>query len=135
MSDPETRAAAEEWLAFAREDLAITHLAGASNRIRCFHAQQAAEKAIKPLLTLLEIEFVRSHDLNYLAQLLPHEFRLKAGVIDLERLSRWAVDLRYPGSTEIDRSETDLGKLRTLAQAIIEEIGARFVDNDTEESS
>ncbi|MBI5288211.1 MAG: HEPN domain-containing protein [Chloroflexi bacterium] len=126
MADPETREVAEEWLAFAREDLAITNLAGASNRIRCFHAQQAAEKGIKALLTLLEIEFVRSHDLNYLAQLLPQELALEADVLDLERLSRWAVELRYPGSSEIDRSERDVDKLHAIAQAIVDEIAGRF---------
>jgi HEPN domain-containing protein len=130
MSDPETRAAAEEWLSFAREDLAITNLAGASNRIRCFHAQQAAEKEIKALLTLLEIEFVRSHDLNYLAQLLPQDHALPTEVTDLERLSRWAIDLRYPGSIKIDQSERDVDKLRAIAQSIVNEITRHLVSND-----
>lgn len=122
MTDPETRAAAEEWLSFAREDLAVTNLPGVSQRIQCFHAQQAAEKAIKALLTLLEIEFVRSHDLNYLAQLLPSDFSLHAEVIDLERMSRWAVDHRYPGSGIIDRPDDDVAKLRAVSQSIVDEI-------------
>ena len=62
----------------------------------CFHAQQAVEKALKAVLTIQQIDFRRTHDLEELANLLadigvalpfsPREFR---------RLNPFAVEFRY----------------------------------------
>lgn len=56
MNDPETRAFVASWFRFADEDLAAAHATSVSSRIRCFHAQQAAEKALKGALTFLSID-------------------------------------------------------------------------------
>lgn len=63
----------------------------------CFHAQQGAEKYIKAVLTARQIEFPRTHDLLELAWLLPEEIGLRAEIVSLSELNRYAVEARYPG--------------------------------------
>jgi HEPN domain-containing protein len=63
-----------------------------------FHAQQSAEKYLKALLTLRQIAFPHTHDLAALNALCQ-----KNGIIlpvsedNLEKLSAFAVEVRYPG--------------------------------------
>ena len=91
------------WMDRARSDLALArsrpddvHLADL-----CFHAQQAAEKAIKALLIARGIEFPYVHDLVFLLSLLgdaghaPPETVKQAG-----ELTRYASTTRYPGLEE-----------------------------------
>lgn len=64
----------------------------------CFHAQQCAEKYLKAVLVLHVRDFPRVHDLLSLSDLCA-----RAGIIvpidpdDLDRLSAYAVQVRYPG--------------------------------------
>ena len=101
------------WLRHAAEDLttAETLLAQAHvpPRQACWHAQQAAEKALKAVLIFLQIDFRRTHNLNVLRDLLPESWQLKAAHPDLSNLTRWAIEARYPenrqGATETEASE------------------------------
>lgn len=94
------RSDAGAWLSFATDDLAAAHLLLANNdlppRLSCFHAQQAAEKAIKALLVQGGIAFRRTHDLVVLAAILPENLRDRIARVDLQLLQQWAVDARYP---------------------------------------
>ena len=64
----------------------------------CFHAQQAVEKYIKGLLQQQEISFTKTHDLSVLLnQILPEFPDLIVLSDDMERLSAYAVEFRYPG--------------------------------------
>ncbi len=72
MPDPDAvREAAGGWLQSARGDLvAASALLAAKDidpAIVAFHAQQAAEKALKALLVLAGVGFARTHDLAHLA--------------------------------------------------------------------
>jgi len=72
----------------------------------CFHAQQAAEKYLKALLTFHSIPFRKTHDLPELVLLLPRDSLVPPAVGDLTKLTYAAVALRYPSSpteTEYDR--------------------------------
>jgi HEPN domain-containing protein len=73
MSDPELLAEVGRWLRYAREDLLAAEVFVEQEMARqaCFHAQQAAEKAIKTALVFLQIEFPYRHDLDLLRNLLP----------------------------------------------------------------
>jgi len=55
----------EDWLRHARSDLALASAVGPVGDILaetlCFHAQQAAEKALKAVLVHVGIEFPRTH--------------------------------------------------------------------------
>jgi HEPN domain-containing protein len=64
-----------------------------------FHAQQAAEKALKALLTRHQIEFARTHSIGELLQLAePAAPRISTRRLDAARdLTRHAVVDRYPG--------------------------------------
>ena len=49
--------------------------AGCPYDMVCFHCQQAAEKYLKCLLTLLGVQAPRTHDLSELLPLMPEEVR------------------------------------------------------------
>ena len=100
------------WLRYAEEDLTtaetfLEHPQVPPRQV-CWHAHQAAEKALKAALIFLQIDFRRTHDLNVLRDLLPERWHLKTAQPNLEFLNRWAVQARYPEegqeATEIDAS-------------------------------
>ena len=101
------------WLRYAEEDLitAETYLKDprVPPRQSCWHAQQAAEKALKAVLIFGQIDFRRTHDLNLLRDLLPESWHLKTALPNLGDLNRWAIAARYPDdpreATEADASE------------------------------
>ena len=88
------------WLRYAEEDLTTAEtFLGHPNvppRQICWHAQQAAEKALKAALIFLQIDFRRTHDLNILRDLLPDSWQLKTALPNLDDLNKWAVEARYP---------------------------------------
>jgi HEPN domain-containing protein len=58
-----------QWITHAESDLRLARLGADDPSILreqvCFHAQQAAEKALKAVLLSREIEFLYTHDVNY----------------------------------------------------------------------
>ena len=66
----------------------------------CFHAQQAAEKAVKAVLVHLGVDFPKSHRLDRLAGLLPGNANPGFDVSALTELAPWAVAGRYPENIE-----------------------------------
>jgi HEPN domain-containing protein len=97
--DTEDAADASTWLAFALGDLESARARPGRRqrpRIVSFHAQQAAETALKAALVLSDIDPPRTHDLMDLLQRLPDGWRIKDRRPDLVRLSRAATDSRYP---------------------------------------
>lgn len=82
------------WLHYADDDLHAARTDVAMH-LRCFHAQQAAEKAIKAVLVSYEIDFPWVHDLSRLVGLLPdaaHPLALE----DAVALTPYASAARYP---------------------------------------
>ena len=66
----------------------------------CFHAQQCAEKYLKARLQEADIAFSRTHNLPALLDmLLPVEPLWATLRPDLQALSAFAVDFRYPGES------------------------------------
>lgn len=114
---------ARRWVARARDDLAvaviITNSGAGVSWAACFHAQQAAEKAIKALLVLYGIDFPKTHALTALAMLLPLEAQGALNSDALAELTPWAVAGRYPE----DIADPDLAttnRLAAVASSIIE---------------
>ena len=80
-----------------------------SDELFGFHCQQAAEKLLKAILSLHDIDFARTHNLRFLMDLLadaghrlPEEFR------DLDMLTPYGTLFRYedvPVETVIDRED------------------------------
>jgi len=90
----------------------------------CFHAQQAVEKYLKALLQQEEIPFSRTHDLTQLLRsLLPIYGDLKALSDDLEWLTTFAVEIRYPGESAL---EDDAKQAVTIMERSITFIGPRL---------
>lgn len=117
MNVPETT----RWLNYAQSDLdaAQTLLQAHASYARqiCFHAQQAAEKAIKAILILLEIKFPYTHDLDHLREIVPPGWRVKTAYPKLYGLSIWAVEARYPDDMP-DIVEAEAREALQQAQAI-----------------
>ena len=114
---------AETWLRYADEDLEAAERMvrgrGWAPRIACFHAEQAAEKALKAVLVAERIPLQFTHNLELLRDLIPEERRTRHVDADLARLSRWAVVARYPGA-EPDASEDDAREAVDGARALVE---------------
>jgi HEPN domain-containing protein len=88
-----------EWLNRARSDLVLARAEeeGIYLEDLCFHAQQAAEKAVKALLIMYGIEFPYVHDIAQLLTLLERAGQeIPEPVRQSERLTRFAVFTRYP---------------------------------------
>jgi HEPN domain-containing protein len=92
-----------EWLRKADADLRTARrligLRPADHDVVCFHCQQAAEKYLKGLLHEGGSVVPRTHDLIQLpALLVPRHPTLGPFRRILSRLTRYAVDYRYPGA-------------------------------------
>ncbi|HOW24681.1 MAG TPA: HEPN domain-containing protein [Bacteroidales bacterium] len=90
----------KNWLLRANEDISVINSlvnAGAEDYTSsiCFHAQQASEKFLKAFLVYHNINFPRTHDLDYLViecqKINTEEFE-----IDFKSLTDFGVSLRYP---------------------------------------
>ena len=75
--------------------------------IICFHCQQAAEKAIKALFILKEIEIIKIHDLMILLKKIETFFSIPIAVKNAsDDLTPFAATFRYPDYPDIDEELT-----------------------------
>ncbi len=84
----------------------------------CFHAQQAAEKALKAVLVANLLKFEKTHNLNRLLELLPEELEIPSLVQEAVILTDYAVMSRYPGDYE-PIEDMELRRAIELAQAVV----------------
>ncbi len=99
MTDSAKRQAVREWYGHALGDVAMARSLlgpGMPARGAAFHAQQAAEKAIKAALIAEEVAVPHTHDLDTIRNRLPVGWRVKRTHPDLAALSDYAVETRYP---------------------------------------
>lgn len=133
---PELVTAVKAWMTKAAHDLknAENTLATLSDSecpldTVCFHAQQCAEKSLKSYLTFRQIPFEKTHDLGQLLDHCRETPELAQGLGQIERLSRYAADSRYPGSElsleEIDRVEAEsaVELARKTYEAVCRQLG------------
>jgi HEPN domain-containing protein len=66
----------------------------------CFHAQQAAEKALKAVLISEGTPVPHTHSVRALLDLLPRSLSIPPDVESAAALTDYAVTARYPGSLE-----------------------------------
>lgn len=94
----------DEWLSFARSDLALARIRkprGGSWESLCFHAQQAAEKAVKAVYQAYGWPFRYTHDLRELLEGLESKgFVIPKRLRELPTLTRYAWESCYPGASE-----------------------------------
>ncbi len=102
--DARSREVAGEWLRRARSDLVLAKQPkpeGVFWEDLCFHAEQAAEKAIKAVMVLERIDFPRTHDVSELLGLLTRAgHSVPADVLIAETISDYATVTRYPGNRQ-----------------------------------
>lgn len=86
----------------------------------CFHAQQCAEKYLKAFLQEANVSFPKTHDLaDLLGSALPIEPTWVAMTPDLNTLSAFAVEYRYPGdSAELDEAKLAFHVCTNVRQVI-----------------
>jgi len=74
----------------------------------CFHAQQCAEKYLKGFLTFHAIEFPKTHALESLLLLCQRVApEIGSEIEDIEILSGYGVEVRYPDEIYYDIPEED----------------------------
>lgn len=109
------------WLRHAEEDLTtaetfLGHLHVPPRQV-CWHAHQAAEKALKAALIFGQIDFRRTHDLNILWNLVHESWQFKmvqSSIVDLtERIG----DVRYPSEMP-EPTQADASKAVEHARAV-----------------
>ena len=113
-----------DWLAHASSDLNLARLARTRDDILveqvCFHAQQAAEKALKAVLLFRGIEFPLTHDIEQLLELA--EIGGVVVPVNLDgagNLTPYAVEFRYPGHFE-EISVGEVDEAISLAAEMVE---------------
>ena len=88
----------------------------------CFHAQQAAEKYLKTLLTWWHIEVPKTHELGKLLKMIEvRDSDLAAKLLDVIVLNTYAVDIRYPGD-QPEPSQAESHEALALAIQVCDEI-------------
>ena len=91
----------EAWIEKADHDLGsakiiFTHMPDYFDTV-AFHCQQAVEKYIKSVLLFYKFEFLFSHDLIYLLDLLDARRKVDEATYDKAiKLDRFSVQIRYP---------------------------------------
>jgi HEPN domain-containing protein len=90
----------------------------------CFHCQQTAEKYLKALLEENGLKIPKIHDLEELCSLLlPTYQSLRSVRRGLAFLTRFAVEIRYPGDNANKREAVSAlrwaGKVRTKARSFL----------------
>ncbi|MGA2975641.1 MAG: HEPN domain-containing protein [Spirochaetia bacterium] len=112
----------EDWLRHARSHLALAVAVGPVGDVLaetlCYHAQQAAEKALKAVLINVGVEFPRTHSLRLLVDLLPPTLRTKSVLESAVALTDYAVTARYPGEIE-PISQLELEESIRIARGVV----------------
>ncbi len=113
MKDPLPVKVSQMWLRRAHSDLRLGEVALNTPDVMvedaCFHGQQCAEKALKALLSYLNIPFPPTHAIDVLLDLLAKSgVDIPSRIDEAFTLTQYAVQTRYPGEWEtIDREEAE----------------------------
>lgn len=91
----------QRWLDMAENDLRVAeHEFEVDKKERvneaiCFHCQQASEKYLKAYLVSKNIDFGKTHNLEYLLELCAKDNK-EFSCLEVGNLSFFAVEIRYP---------------------------------------
>lgn len=111
-----------DWLVRSRSDLAMAKAPlpqGVLYEDLCFHAQQAAEKAIKAVYRAHGLEFRYTHDLaDLLNGLQGAAVEVPPDVLDAIDLTEFAGEARYPRIAE-PTTESEYRRSLVVAEAVV----------------
>jgi HEPN domain-containing protein len=116
----------DRWLKMADEDLGVAQYLVNERKdfynVACFHAQQASEKFLKAYLVQRNISFPKTHDLEYLLELIEKDNPVLTGMLqEIAHLNQYAVRSRYPGEyidVTADEAKTALALSETVKDSI-----------------
>lgn len=107
------------WIKKAREDLMVAeNELGNVTWASTFHAQQAAEKALKALLIALHTKPPRTHEIEHLLYLLQEKGLDTSEITEAAKLTDYAVEVRYPDFEE-EPSEEEAIEALNLAKKVV----------------
>jgi HEPN domain-containing protein len=115
-----------QWMAKAAGDLKVARhlLVGDADMSfgAAFHAQQAAEKALKAALVWHQVDFPKTHDMSRLVELVRSaDARLALVIADAVNLTPYGVEVRYPADLpEPTRDEAQAAV--ALAERVLEAV-------------
>ena len=91
----------------------------------CFHAQQCIEKYLKAFLQEADISFRKTHDLSELLNsALSVDSALELLRADLNSLSAFAIEYRYPGeSANVDEAREALERCQSVRRVLRQALG------------
>lgn len=92
----------------------------------CFHAQQCAEKSLKGYLTSREIPFEKTHDLGQLFYLCREDAGLMEELRGIQRMTQYAVDVRYADAISDDPDRAEAEQAVSLARKAHQSITKRL---------
>ena len=110
-----------DWLRHAWSDLELARVVRNSRILLedlSFHAEQAAEKALKAVLIFKSIPFPKTHNIRTLLDRLPEDVIPTKEVKEAASLTDYAVLSRYPGDLEPVTDE-EYRKALSLAEIVV----------------
>jgi HEPN domain-containing protein len=110
-----------DWLRHAWSDLELARVVRNSRILLedlSFHAEQAAEKALKAVLIFKSIPFPKTHNIRTLLDLLPRDVIPTKEVKEAASLTDYAVLSRYPGDLEPVTDE-EYRRALSLAEIVV----------------
>lgn len=110
-----------QWMMSARSDLAYAEMEPPEEAMyeqACFHAQQAAEKALKGLILRLDDEPPRIHEVEVLIGLLRPKVDIPDDLLEATALTTYAVVTRYPPFVPALSREQWLSATRTARRVL-----------------
>ncbi|HUO57282.1 MAG TPA: HEPN domain-containing protein [bacterium] len=121
------------WMDYAVNDLRMAR-EGAEKGYRlealCYHAQQAAEKALKAVFIFHRRPFPKTHDLEKWMALLPPSFSIPPRLRQAKDLSDYSEIGRYPHGFEAVTSK-EYQRAVELAQAVVDWVDKILSKNDS----
>ena len=126
-----------DWLRHARSDLVLAQIEqpeGVLSEALCFHAQQAAEKALKAVLVHLGRDVPHTHDIEALNDLLAEVLEVPEAVVEADRLTTYAVLTRYPADVA-PVSEGEYREAVRQAEVVFAWATSAIYDSDAQASS
>ncbi len=86
----------------------------------CFDAQQAAEKALKAVLVVRNIDFPKTHEISELLRLIEQcGIEVQDELWQAQVLAKYAVETRYPGPAE-PLTEKEYCQAVALAERVVQ---------------
>ena len=120
----------KKWLIKASNDLRVAEnlmklsSEEAITEAVCFHSQQAVEKLLKAYLITKNVEFGKTHNLEYLLEMCIKEDSKFEGV-NVGNLSFYAVEVRYPDEfyiPSIDEAKECLEMAKKVREFVMEKL-------------